>query len=434
MRRTLGIFLSPLDQLTRPFRLIVFAILVSAAFAVFVAIGFGYGPIFTSDGRRWHLLALALIELDLNPVPFVAQYGTINHLQIADFSQFEGPTYFYILYFYVLAFIETVSGGHWMTGHVLLNAVAQAGTAGLSMMLAARAFGTVFAVVVSFLMAITCWEFLQWVAQTQSDTLFALVAVAQFYLIYSGWTAGPVRTARRYLIAGAILGLIAIFYRPTGPALAVVGLFSLAAGLDVCRQPMSERFAALRGWFVGAALAAFVVVLLGALVLFDPSLIPSQSIAEKYWEYHDIAALGSTVEKRFDLFLAPSDTLFGFVRLGFARLAFYFWFLTVDFSPAHRALNIAFFVPFYALVVAGLWIAFGRNSRAAPNLRLAAALAVVTIASLDVTHAASLIDFDWRYRVPAYPALFFLAVLGSAPIRLYLIRWFGALGSPHHDS
>jgi hypothetical protein len=134
MRRTLGILISPLDQLAPRVRRTGFAVLVTVALAVFVAIGFGYGPIFTSDGRRWHTLALALIELDLNPIAFVAQYGTINHLQIGDFSQFEGPTYFYILYFYVLAFVEGVSGGHWITGPVLLNATAQAATTGLGMM------------------------------------------------------------------------------------------------------------------------------------------------------------------------------------------------------------------------------------------------------------------------------------------------------------
>jgi hypothetical protein len=79
----------------------------------------------------------------------------------------------------------------------------------------------------------------------------------------------------------------------------------------------------------------------------------------------------------------------------------------------HNAVNAAVFVPLYLLAAVALLNAFSARSRLPRAAREVAVLAALYVGAVALFQALTLVDFDWRYRLPAAPALIVLAALGS---------------------
>lgn len=230
------------------------AALIVVAFLAFALIGFVYGPIRTPDGRFLHELAISLAEMDFDLDRFIERYPDLTRV-------YRPETY--LLYFYQLAIFERLSGGSWIGAHILVNVVAQTATTAFAMLIAARAYQNLAAVAVVFVLSLTCWEFLQWVAQTQSDSVFAFLAAAQFSLILFGWTFRDRRLGLAFVTAALFLGIATVFYRPTGPALAALGLFAFGVGWVVCGRREAWRTNSARLLIGGLAGAVVAAVFLG---------------------------------------------------------------------------------------------------------------------------------------------------------------------------
>lgn len=387
--------------------------LVLVAFLVFALIGFGYGPIRTPDGRFLHELALSFAEMNFDVDRFVERYPGLTRV-------YRPETY--LLYFYQLAIFERLSGGNWIGAHILVNAVAQTATTAFAMQIAARTYQNFTAVAVVFVLSLTCWEFLQWVAQTQSDTVFAFLAAAQFSLILFGWTARSRRHGLAFVAAALVLGIAAVFYRPTGPALAALGFLAFGVGWIVCGRPEACRANSSRLLIVGLAGAVVAAIFLGAAVLYDPHLIPGGGLARKFMELHELAARGVVINHRPETFLSPRETYAHYFVLVLVRMAYYFWFVGDGFSFLHRVLNIGFFVPLYALALIGVLRSTWSSPRIATRVRVLTFLSISFVVVFGVFHAVSLIDFDWRYRAPVYIPLFFLALTGAISTRSWFQR------------
>ena len=67
-------------------------------------------------------------------------------------------------------------------------------------------------------------------------------------------------------------------------------------------------------------------------------------------------------------------------------------------------------MPLYALFILGIFaVAKERNDSIIKSL---VALSVIVIAAYSLFHSVTLIDFDWRYRLPVLPYILFISGLG----------------------
>ena len=385
--------------------------LALVAFLVFVLIGFGYGPLRTPDGLFLHEVAISFAEMNFDVGRLAERYSGLTRV-------YRPETY--LLYLYQLAIVERLSGGSWIGAHILINAIAQTATTVFAMQIAARAFRNFVAVAAVFVMSLTCWEFLQWVAQTQTEPVFVFLTATQFSMIFLGWTLQGRRQGLAFVAAALFLGMAAAFYRPTGPALAALGLFACGVGLIVCGRPEAWRANSVRLLFGGLAAAVVATVFLGAGILYDPHLIPRGGLERTFLELHELAAQGAVINHRPETFLSQRETYADYFVLVLVRMAYYFWFLGEGFSFFHRVLNISFFIPLYALALVGIWRSIWLSREITTRVRVLVLLSISFIVVFSVSHAVSLIDFDWRYRAPIYLPLFFVALAGATSVQLWL--------------
>jgi len=78
----------------------------------------------------------------------------------------------------------------------------------------------------------------------------------------------------------------------------------------------------------------------------------------------------------------------------------------------------------YGVAVVGLGAGLFCTYSAEQNVPIVAAfLSLALIVLFNVYHAVTILDYNWRYRTPAYPAIFILVGQGMAFIsRSYLRR------------
>ena len=384
-----------------PWTVVVAIAGLGAYFLVFALV---YGPIITPDGARDVEYARHLAALGYDPFAYVAYTEAHEGSHVA-------PKASYLLYIYLLAALDSVFGASWPRALTLFNVLAQTAFAASTVAIALRAAPsrlTLAAMVAFFLCG---FEQLQWVAMTQSDPLF--LAVSASALLLACASATQKHSGKRMVGWAATAGLVLLLalIRPTWPPIAAAAAAVAWLAPALRAEPAAARAAFLR---LSAAGTAFgVLLLLVAAALYDdPTHMPVPALQAALTKWRAYFVEGAVVLARPETFLDVRPTTFGIASVMFVRLAAFFRFWADGFSTVHQAANVVFHVPLYVFAAIGCWVSV-RSPAQLSQFALAAAMASLWwIASVDLFHAATMLDFDWRYRAPAYVALLLLAAVG----------------------
>ncbi|HEX8261723.1 MAG TPA: hypothetical protein VF547_02495, partial [Allosphingosinicella sp.] len=170
----------------------------------------------------------------------------------------------------------------------------------------------------------------------------------------------------------------------------------------------------LRRGVLPAALAAATVALVFAFAWFmqDPGRWPFEALESSFRETAAGYAKGEVVSGRPETFHAPPARLLDFVLISADRFLHFFAVDAARFSDIHRAAQMVFFLPCFALA-AWLAIALWRGRTPfGPAERKVFLAAFGALFSYALFHALVQVDFDWRYRLPVVPHLILLAAGG----------------------
>ncbi len=387
-------------------RLVLIGCLV-ASFLVFVLLAYGYGPAETPDGRRDHAIGVLLVESGFQLDWDGEQFATLRR----EFQMVQAPIQ-YLFYHVVLGVTHLIAGENWLYLIVLFNVLLQTAITGALLLFAVHHFKSRGVFLGMAAMSMGCWEYLQWVPHSQSEPLFGVVVIAAMILVVCQWTAVGRRDAIVFATGAVLVAVASFFIRPTAAPLIVFVLISIVLGLLVTDKDMNDRVQFLSRWLIVLTLALLAAIPVLVFPLFDPSVLPAGAIQDSVSGYHDYAAMGMVVWERPEYTFDPPEDYLGFLLIAVRRLYYFFLFVAKDFSTLHKVLNVLFFIPFYALVCFGIWLVLRPATALAPPHRLIGLLAIGLILLFDVFHAVTLLDFDWRYRSPTYPAMFMLAAIG----------------------
>ncbi|MGZ8286018.1 MAG: hypothetical protein ACXW27_03570 [Allosphingosinicella sp.] len=315
------------------------------------------------------------------------------------------PAILYALFATLLALLRLAFGSGWAGALVAVNFAAHLALAILVVRLAARVTRNAAAAWGALLLYLGCFDLLMWVPFVLSDATFVLLAFGIFTLAAArilgdskGWAA---------VFAPAAAGL---FYRPTGMVL----IPDLAWAVYLSRTGVK----AVRRGPVLAAAAAALLVAASAFAWFmqDPSRWPLDSLSNAFRDTAAGYAQGEVVSGRFETYHAPPAALADFLIVSADRFLHFFAFGAAGFSAAHRLVEMAFFLPCYALAA---WLAValwrGKTGFSGPERKVFLA-AFGALLSYAVFHALVQVDFDWRYRIPILPHLILLAAGGLADL------------------
>jgi hypothetical protein len=208
---------------------------------------------------------------------------------------------------------------------------------------------------------------------------------------------------------GSALTLIAFTFRPVALPLLIYWVVALACWHG---RGLFDRFAT--AIMTTVAIAALAAMAWHAYILMHPEAWPIGKLpdmlallAREYREGVLVYAPGS------HFMVEPATTWPAAMRLSAQKLIFFLTPWLPYYSRAHTVINLAFFIPAYGLSIGAL---VNRNRLAPPQRRVVVVLFVYAVC-LTVFHAAMLIDYDHRYRLPLLPALILLAAMGLEAVR-----------------
>ena len=395
----------PIANWSLPHRRVVLWTIILSQFLFFVVLAYSYGPTMTIDGRRDHAMAVALVEsgfdLDSEAVSVVRR----------DFDLMQPPVQ-YLLYYAVLGATHIVAGEYWFYLLVFANVIAQAFVSGALLYLVADLFQTRAALFGMGIMTMGCWEYLQWIQFSQSDTLFGALVLVTFLLTYRQWVAPSLKERARWAILLSLFTLASAFFRPAAVPLVGFVTVTIFLGFYLRGRHIADRARALDRWVPWLIAGLLVATPLLVLPMFDSSILPEGGIRDSFSLYHRHAAAGMVVLARPEYAIPAPEGYAGYLLIALIRLLYFFLFVANDLSTLHNVVNIFFFVPLYLFAGFGIWFIFWRPNLVAPQVRIIGLFAIGIVVLFDAFHAVTLLDFDWRYRAPTYPALFLLTTIG----------------------
>jgi 4-amino-4-deoxy-L-arabinose transferase-like glycosyltransferase len=253
----------------------------------------------------------------------------------------------------------------------------------------------------------TSFDVIVWMRYVLTDCLFTALATAAFYFLIRGVVL-PRSSSRRYL--GLCISLLLSFItRATGAILIPVAAFAAWWA----RRDEPSTFAARVGPWLLLFLLAFSGLVARAYVFADLNRWPTDFLRPVLQIYAVREKTGQVVWDRDSTNRTPPVTTADHVVLEADRFVRFFQFTTPAFSRTHNLINVVYYAPLYLLALVGL--ADGITGANRPRGRVVAitALWIVSIAWL---HAMTLLDFDWRYRLPAMPMLILLCACGAEAI------------------
>lgn len=244
------------------------------------------------------------------------------------------------------------------------------------------------------------WDLLSWPHYSLSDTLYAgliWLAFLQALEISSKKGCRPIFPS-----------LVLIFFtRPTGVVfiggLIVAGLFLRETNRRSSGSPSVSLLNHPR--------EALLIMIFGGGITF--SILVNYLIKRPVTNQGVSTLLGQisqgvVVHDRPETWLGPTFGLLAYFKLYCYKFAFFFTPGLKAFSRGHNIYNLVFFSFLYT----GAVIAWKELPLLAKQLRKTVLFAATLIVITAIYHAATLIDFDWRYRFPIIPLLIMTSVEG----------------------
>jgi hypothetical protein len=376
--------------------LIVLAELVAAVYAVRILQSGTLQALDTATYSRW---ADLLIAMNFNLASYVHE------------QSFVAPPLTYLLWVLVVAVLKSVLGASWMTGVVVLNWIALAAGAYATIAMVRKTTMSSAGMLLAAVLFVAAAELLIFVPYVLSDLMFWGLSTAVLACGISLAALGDEERGRfvRLAIAGSILVVIALLFRPVAIPLLLFWLLSLMV------WPARGVFARLPVAILAiiAGLAA-VAIAAHAYVLSHPQAWPFGTLPQILAMVADEARQGMFVHNANPpMFVAPAVDGVGLVRITLQKMLFFITPWLPHYSTAHTLMNVVFFLTAYGLSMA----AVANLRRLTPPQQRSVCLLAAFVMMLTVFHALLLIDSDHRYRLPMLPALIMLAAIGLESVR-----------------
>jgi len=301
------------------------------------------------------------------------------------------------LYLLILALARVTTPHHWPIVMVAFNVVCSGLLAVMLVDIAKRSTRSALAALAALLLYLGCYESLQWMPFIVTDPMFGAVAFVPFALV-ARRILDPHEPARPLLLTVAVA--IAVFTRPPGVVLIPLVLFVELVLVQKCVRPRSATI-----FIVAAALAA---VFVRTAIVYQPALWPTRFVKPKIEEFSGREKKGEVVYDLKESYRPPPRTPIDHVVIEADRLVRFFQFTTPRYSRAHQLLNSIYFVPLYALALIGLVTGL----RADPRRRAFVIALAMWIGIFALFQALTVLDYDWRFRLPVLPQCILLAACG----------------------
>lgn len=324
-----------------------------------------------------------------------------NLLAYYDDNQFVSSPVFYTLPVGIIALLKVAIGVHWERIFFAINILALIATIEIFRR-SARLLGISALAVAGTLPLFSFTDFILWPHYLLTDTIFAALVMASVYA-----TLLTICNKKGFLIPIVYCALL-FLARPSSPPF----VFAILLFLVVC------RFYFFAIGTVRLLVFLFFMLLATAFIygyVFE-ILLSRPSGSEQLMFIGQMIRKGIVIHDRPDTFVAWNPTVFNIARIFLLRIVTYFSPYASTYSAGHIFANCVVLLS----VMAGLFAWIGSSAECGENMRKGAHFVLITTLCVAMFHAATLIDFDWRYRFPVIAPMFIFVAAGID----YCIKYF----------
>jgi hypothetical protein len=360
---------------------IVVFVIVAAAFAI------------TTRGR---LLQSLDSELYLS-LADAAQQG-----KLGVFTTSAQANFTVVLFPMLLAFIRRAAPAHWEAVMLGVNLVCAAITAVFLMRIVRTVTDSTAAAVAALVFYVTAYDVFTWVNRLLTDHIYTMLAMIVFALAVRGITDAPARRVARTVKIFVAL-ILAVITRPVGVVL--IPLTVVTEWIFVRRDTQSNR----RAVWILFGCGLIVAIAIHAYFFQDMRRWPSDFMRPKLQEYAGREQRGEVVWDRPETSRAQPVSLGDHAAIEVDRFVRFFQTTSERNSRPHNLYSIIYYGLLYALALIGIATALRDDDRRRSAVVHVAVLWIVSAAALS---AVSVLDYDWRYRLPLMPQMILLAAIG----------------------
>jgi 4-amino-4-deoxy-L-arabinose transferase-like glycosyltransferase len=303
----------------------------------------------------------------------------------------------------LLAVVRMISPAHWQSIMLGINVLCAAVTAMLLVKLVRMVTGSDAAATIALLFYLVCFDVLVWVRFLETDSLYTAIATAAFLLVVRGvlYPDGP-QGGRRTKVA--LTTILAAVTRPVG--VVVIPLVILAEWFFVQREEKRGR----RVLWILVGFGIVATFFLHAYLYQDSNRWPSDWMRPKLQESVARERGGEVVWDRHETFHQPPSTMSDYLSIEADRFVRFFQITSSGFSRTHNLIAIAYYGPLFLLALIGTVDALRSADRRRSAVVQVALLWIIAAAALS---AVTILDFDWRYRLPLIPQIILLGACGA---------------------
>ncbi len=377
---------------------------LAAAYGIFT---FRIGVIEASDTVTYSQWADLLIS------------SKFNYLRMSRDISFVVAPILYSGWVTVVALFKITLGPRWLMGIVVLNYVVTLSAIWGTLNLIKRMTQDALSVLVAGALLLIAYDLFSWIPFVLSDASFMAITFAVYYLFCALSISTEKASAVVWRLSLCIvLVFLALFYRPTGFPLIIVGGLAYLSKRVLKNGGAIERARLARRGAAALCLIGIAAMFLHAYVMKEPSRWPlsfaSSWIQRLSEEYHQ----GCVVLQRPETYYLNPTSMLDYVFITLTKLVYFFSPFVGRYSFAHKVANLVFFVPVYLLALSGTLKLFRSSAQTTVTQWWAGWIALLWVASFALFHAVQQIDYDWRYRLPCLLPLIVLAVSGFRSLML----------------
>lgn len=313
------------------------------------------------------------------------------------------------LYLLILSLARLMSPHGWPSVMVAFNVICSGVLAVMLVDVAKRSMRSAMAVLAALLLYLVCYETLQWLPFIVTDPMFGVVGFVPFAIV-ARRILDPREPPLPLLLVVSLV--IAVFTRPPGVLLIPLVLF---VEFVLVQKRVRARSATI--FIVAAALAAIFV---RTAIVYQPALWPVDFLRPKIEEFANREKKGEVVYDLKESYRQPPRTPIDHVVIEGDRFVRFFQFITPAYSRVHKLINVVYFVTLYVLALTG----FLAGLRAGDPHRRAFVIALAMwIGLFALYQALTILDYDWRFRLPILPQCILLATCGVDAIVVWFRAW-----------
>jgi hypothetical protein len=343
------------------------------------------------------------LRLSYDSATYLSFADSARQGKVGTFTTSAQANFTVVLFPALLAFVRKAAPIHWETVMLAMNVICAAITAVFLMKLVRAVTDSTGAAVAALLLYVCAYDVFAWVGWLLTDHIYTMLSVIVFALLIRGITDGKARNFSRSLKMYAAL-VLAVITRPVGFVL--VPLTVVADWVFVRRDTKANR----RGVWILFAAGVIAAVVVHAWFFQDMHRWPSDFMRPKLQEYADREQGGEVVWGHPETAHARPVSFADHIAIEADRFVRFFQVTSERNSRTHNLYSLFYYGLLYPLVLLGIASALRDDDRRRSAVVHVALLWILTAAALS---AVSILDYDWRYRLPLMPQLILLAACGA---------------------